>query len=85
MFDPVSFSCSALALECCGLISAETNAAAVTSAFPVPEFFLLALALLQDANAKKPALLVVEGIFNVTLVVVCATISSMETAEDVSA
>ena len=49
------------------------------------EFFLLAFALLLDAKAKKPAVAVGEGMLNVTLVFACVTISSMETAEEVSA
>ena len=40
--------------------------------------------MLSDENAKKVAT-GDEGIFNVTLVFACVTISSIETAEDVSA
>jgi len=64
-----------------GLISAVTVVDAETSVFPELEFVLLAVLL--DENAKKPV--VGDGMLNFTLVLVCATISSMETAEDVSA
>lgn len=64
-----------------GLISADTIVDAETSVFPEIEFVLLAVLL--DENAKKPV--VGEGMFNFTLVLACETISSRETAEDVSA
>lgn len=57
-----------------GLMSANTVTEDETSELSLEEFFLLACALLLEANAKKLPLAVDEGTFNVTLDLLWATI-----------
>lgn len=57
-----------------GLMSASTVIEEDTSELSLKEFFWLACALFLEANAKKLPLAVGEGMFNVTLDLLWATI-----------